>query len=577
MQFIAVVAADDHRIDHSEHVIMRTTISIFAFAVFSFAPAAPVPKMESSDWPCFGGDGSRNNANHFARNLPHDFSPSEDKPLNLLWQVDLGTRAYGQAVIANGYILVGTNNERPRNTRDQIRNQDGEIESIDKGILICFEAETGKFAWQAVHDKLPGGIGNDWPRQGIVSTPCIDGNRVYYMSNRCELVCADLKGFADGNQGIQKEQYDDPTDADFLWRNDIIKDYGVFPHNIAACSPLIVNDAVFIVTGNGVDQGHSMLPSPDAPSFMAFDKLTGKLLWKDNSPGKNIMHGQWSSPSYTAKPVPQVIFPGGDGWIRAFEPSTGKLLWKFDGNPKGTEYKIGGDGDKSDFIAMPVIHDGKMFIGTGQDPEHFSGVAHLWCVDLAKAVEFGKTNKNADVSPVGNDFDPKAKANQRSALEWHYGGAENRKHAFHDFSFGRTLSNVVVVGDVLYACEIAGVVHCINAKTGKRHWVYDVRSSIWATPLYAEGKVYVPSEGGDLFVFDHMPKPFTLDTNEEMAKTPTQKAANARAKVVKLELEKRLNLKEIEFDQPIRSAPTAVGNVLYVKTESKLYAFQLKR
>jgi hypothetical protein len=69
-------------------------------------------------------------------------------------------------------------------------------------------------------------------------------------------------------------------------------DLGVFPHNLAACSPLVVGELVFVVTGNGVDQGHVKIPAPDAPSFIAVNKKTGAVVWKDNSPGRNIMHGQ---------------------------------------------------------------------------------------------------------------------------------------------------------------------------------------------------------------------------------------------------------------------------------------------
>ena len=122
----------------------------------------------------------------------------------------------------------------------------------------------------------------------------------------------------------------------------------------------------------------------------AYDVKTGKLLWKDNSPGKNIMHSQWSSPSYADDPVPQVIHGQGDGWLRAFDPATGKLLWKFDGNPKNSVYELGGTGTKNDFVNVaPVVAAGRVFIGLGQDPEHSSGIGHLWCIDLKKAVETG--------------------------------------------------------------------------------------------------------------------------------------------------------------------------------------------
>ena len=66
---------------------------------------------------------------------------------------------------------------------------------------------------------------------------------------------------------------------------------------------------------------HINLPAPDAPSFIAMDKNTGKVLWTDNSPGTNILHGQWSSPAYAVLGgQPQVIFAGGDGWVYSFDP-----------------------------------------------------------------------------------------------------------------------------------------------------------------------------------------------------------------------------------------------------------------
>ena len=50
-------------------------------------------------------------------------------------------------------------------------------------------------------------------------------------------------------------------------------------------------------TSNGVDEGHLAPPSPDAPDFIAVDKNTGKVLWARSDPGKNVLHGQWSSPA----------------------------------------------------------------------------------------------------------------------------------------------------------------------------------------------------------------------------------------------------------------------------------------
>ena len=63
--------------------------------------------------------------------------------------------------------------------------------------------------------------------------------------------------------------------------------------------------------------------------------------------------------------------PAATAGCAAFDPPTGKLLWKFDGNPKDAVYELGGTGTRSDFVmAAPVVADGKVYIGIGQDPEH---------------------------------------------------------------------------------------------------------------------------------------------------------------------------------------------------------------
>ena len=92
---------------------------------------------------------------------------------------------------------------------------------------------------------------------------------------------------------------------------------------------------------------------------------------------------------------------------------TGKLIWKFDANPKDSRYQLGGKSTRNDFIAAPVIVGNRCYIGTGQDPEHYEGVGHLWCIDITKS---------GDVSPdlVTNDtvFPPKTKPNPNSAAVW---------------------------------------------------------------------------------------------------------------------------------------------------------------
>jgi outer membrane protein assembly factor BamB len=500
------------------------------------APAAAAP-----GWTMFGGTPQRNMVSLTEKNLPDDWDVQANK--NIKWVAKLGSRAYGGPIIAGGKTYVGTNNNAPRNPRDTRKRKDGRTEPIDKGVLMCFEEATGKFLWQHVNDKLPSGNVNDWPHEGVCSTPLVEGDRVYYVSNRCEVVCLDANGLANGNQGATDEKYTDPTDADVLWQLDMIKEMNVFPHNLAACSPVSAGDVLLIVTANGVDEGHINLPSPDAPSFIGVDKASGKVLWKDGSPGRNIMHGQWANAAYAeVGGRAQAIFPGGDGWLYSLEPKTGKLLWKFDANPKDSKYELGGRGTRSDFIATPVVSEGKVYIATGQDPEHLGGIGHLWCID---------PTKSGDVSPelvTEDNPDPakrKTRPNPNAAVVWHFGGPEkNPAQAGRDEVFSRTMSTCAIHDGLCYVADLIGFFYCLDAKTGQKLWVHDTKAEIWGSPLWVDGKVYLGTGDGDVFIYKH----------------GRQKAEP----------------KKVEMNHPVRSTPVAVKGVLYVMTESHLYAIQAK-
>jgi outer membrane protein assembly factor BamB len=565
-----------------------TVVSIaFLTAVTAQPRQAKGPELAPSPqvgWTMYGGTPARNMVNLHDK-LPYmdDAKAAEKWETEwLLWKADLGSRSYAQPVVAGGKVFVGTNNEHPRNIRDTFKNKEGEIEPIDKSILMSFDAATGKFLWQAVHDKLPSGQVNDWPKEGLCSIPTVVGDRVYYVSNQCRVVCLDANGFADGNQGFQGEKYRDATDADIIWEYDKMKELKVFPHNMSTGCPLILGDLLFVQTSNGVDDGHINVPSPDAPSFICLNRQTGKLVWSDNSPGKEIMHGQWASPAYASVPVPQVIFPGGDGWLRAFDPPTGKLLWKFDCNPKDAVWQLGGTGTKSDFIAAPVVYDGRVYIGTGQDPEHYTGISYFWCIDLAKAIERGAASKLRDVSPELVEKVEKqpdgtrkvfTKANPTSALSWKYGGEENRKWAERDFKFGRTLSTACVVDDIVYVPELAGYLHCLDAKTGKHYWAFDARTSIWGSAYYVDNKILLTDEEGNLLIFRHQKQDKVYDELAASENIQNMKLARAERKVVRAQVQKKYLIAKIELDAPIRGTPSVANGVLYVATEKTLYAF----
>jgi outer membrane protein assembly factor BamB len=462
---------------------------------------------------------SRNPVNTKDKNIPTEWSTEDGQQKNINWKAKLGKVTYGGPVIAGGKIFVGTNNDAPR---------DPAVKG-DRGIIMCFRERDGQFLWQAVHD-FPASLDPQGRNQGIGSTPAVEGDRLYYVSNSCELVCAATAG--EPGKKVAK----------FLWRLDMMKELGVFPDYLANCSPLLAGDLVFVCTSNGVDaqEGEAKLPAPEAPSFIAVNKKTGKVVWQDNSPGKGILEGQWSSPAYAVvNGKAQVIFGGGDGWLRGFEAETGKPIWKFDCNPKAAVYKPGGRGTRNYIVATPVVDDNKVYVGIGEDPEWGPGVGHLWCIDITKT---------GDLSPVNDNFDPKAPVNQKSGLVWHYGGAFDEATADkvnRKYVFGRTMSSCAVHDGLLYVAELGGFLHCLDAKTGQPYWVYDTKAEIWGSPAWVDGKVYIGTGDGDVHILAH-------------------------GKTMKL-------LGKVEMnDGQIYSTPVVANGILYIMTMKSLWAIANK-
>ena len=55
---------------------------------------------------------------------------------------------------------------------------------------------------------------------------------------------------------------------------------------------------------------------------------------------------------------------------------------------------------------------------------------------------------------------------------------------------------------LVYAAELDGFLHCLDAKTGKKYWEHDLKDGTWSSPYYVDGKVFIGTDSGDLYVFD---------------------------------------------------------------------------
>ena len=408
----------------------------------------------TNDWPMWGGTPDRNQVSNM-KNVPSEWDVKTKK--NIKWVADLGSQSYGNPVVAKGMVFVGTNNELVRDPK-----QGG-----DRGVLMAFRESNGEFLWQQTHAKLEAGRANDWPYQGVASSPLVEGERLYYVSNRGVVFCLDVNGFRDNeNDGpFMDEALKGQFDADVIWSFDMLEEVGSYPHNMSNSSPVVYGDLIYLSTSNGQDESHVNVPSPRSPAIIAVDKTTGKLVWEDNSVGEKILHGQWSSPAVgKVGDTMQVVIGQGDGWVRGYEAKSGKKLWEFDLNPKDSVWPK----TRNEVISTPVIYEGIVYIANGQDPEHGEGVGHFYAID---------PTKRGDITQTG--------------LVWHFD------------KIRRTVSTAAIADGLVYVSDFSGYLHCLDANTGQEYWQHDMLAAVWASPFLIDGKVFLGDEDGDVVVMAH--------------------------------------------------------------------------
>ncbi len=503
----------------------------------------------SADWPQWGGDDSRNMAAQ-ERNLPTEFHPGRKKrdrlgfdpktAKNVKWCVRLGTENYSSPTIAGGRVYIGANDEALDDPR---------FRTTRGGVMLCLDEQTGKSIWQLPVPRLEidrSKVSEDFDDMnlGICSTATVQDGRVYFVSNRCEVLCLDVDGLLDGNDG----PFDDeatfsvlegaapvelkPTDADVVWQFDMLRDLPVFPHDATNCSVLVHGDYVYVGTGNGVYDGKVVLP--EAPTLIVLDKRTGELIATDNRQiSPRVFHGQWSSPSRATIDGRDLFFyGGGDGYCYAFEllqpgtkpPATLQEVWRFDGNPpgyrqRGTEqidywklvrggaHELDREGrliSPNEIISTPVVYNNRIYFTIGQDPVHGKGRGALNCVDPAGMGDITK-----------------------SGCIWQY------------TEIGRSMSTVSIVDGLVYAAETFGKIHCLDAETGKVYWGHDTRDDVWSSTFVADGKVYIGTRRG-----------------------LTVLAAGKEEK----------HLADINLGSQVRSVPAAANGVLFVAAQRNLWA-----
>jgi outer membrane protein assembly factor BamB len=472
----------------------------------------------AADQPQLGHAWSRNVVSQ-ERGLPDYFDPGSGS--NVVWTAELGTESHATPVIAGGRVYIGTNNGRPRDPKHK----------GDRGVLLCLDEKSGELLWQLVSPKLTGDIYLDWPNSGICSAPTVEGERVYVVNNRAEVLCLDARGMANGNDGPFKDEgghmtpegekpiTPGPTDADIIWKFDLWSQAGIWPHDGAHSSVLILGNHLYLNTGTGVDNTHRVIRTPDAPSLVVLDKTTGAMISREpDRIAPDIFHATWSCPAMgTLAGRETIVFAAGNGMVYGFEPlppgaAANKplhKLWSFYFDPAGVRTNVhqfvsNRQESPSVIHGSPVVLDGRIYVAGGGD---------LWWGKKEEWVKCYEVSRELGAEPQ---------------LRWEY---PLEKHV---------MATPAVSEGMVFIGDCGGKFHCVDPTTGKAFWTHPIKGQAWGSALVADGKVYAGTRGGMLYVFDA-----------------------ARVK----------NLRHtIPLQEPMSATPVAANGKLYIATAKRLLA-----
>ena len=512
------------------------------------------PPLRAADQPQWGEAWSRNMVSD-EKGLPDRFDLKTGQ--NVFRKLKLGSETHATPVIAGGRIFIGTNNGEPRDPKHQ----------GDRGVLMCFSEKTGEFLWQLVVPKREEDVYYDWPQSGICSPVTVEGDRAYVVSNRGEVICLDVQGMANGNDGPFLDEGSHmtrippgadpngvellkpgPMDADIIWIFNLTTGAGIWSHDAAHSTIMIQGDYLYLNTGTGVDNTHKKIRLAESPSLVVLDKKTGRLLARENEHiAPRIFHNTWAGPTLgEGKGGALVFFAAGNGVVYAFSPlgsegtdrdghgltrtdaeghaptaqavfySPGVLqlrkVWQFDFDPTAPKeevhrYNSNRRESPSDFFGMPVFHGGRLYVAGGGDIWWGKNEAWLKCIN---------PDGKGDITESG--------------LVWIY---PLQKHV---------MATPAVSDGLVYIGDVGRTFHCVDATTGKACWTEEVEGEVWASALVADGKVFIATRTGAFYVF----------------------AAGREKKL----------LSKMDLGGPISATPVAANGILYVTTMTHVFALK---
>ena len=312
--------------------------------------------------------------------------------------------------------------------------------------VFCIDLKSGAIEWTYEQNSKHESKNADMMSRSA-PTPVVDSNAVYASFEVGDVVALNHKG----------EQ---------LWKVDLVERYGEIQSNHGLSSSLAQNDSlVFAWVQRSTD-----------PYITALDKKSGAEVWKLATPPGT----SWSSPvmltmadgavhlvvSSSGRSAPRppragdgappaetpAPLPATPGYLLGLDPETGRELWRLEG--------LTGNSSPTPCIVGP----GKLMVGASPGREG------------GPSKEAIGTNGLVEIKKDGDDY--------KAGYVWR---ATKANCGF---------CSPVVHRGLAYFADRQGIVHCLEAETGKEVFIERLNQSIWATPLAIEDRIYFVGETG---------------------------------------------------------------------------------
>ncbi len=522
-------------------------------------------------------DHSRNTAMQ-AKNLPHELSAG-----NRLWEYKLGRFQYAIPVVHGDYLLLGGDQ---RALQDKVL-QKANTKHHSSGAVVCINRHTGQLVWEVLTKGVTSEKTWWWGNYGVCASPVPEEDRVYVLGSGGDVLCLDMKGMANGNDGLFQDELTyfanegEPLTelkssyGDILWRYDAAREHGVCLHDAVAGTPLLIGDYLWLPTSQAIGRkglhrdhpskvkfdtegrkGHGQHPSvlmgkdgvvqvkyekaPPAPvpNVIVLNKNTGELVAYDDALVPYIFHGQWSSLSSGTVNGRRLIFYGdGYGVLHAYEEPDWanadgaqvlKEAWSFDCS---RPYRYIGEEENLYLVKGFKRGDNPTLDDLTRAPNEIIGtpVFHGGRVYVA----IGRDHNYGDGRGLLWCIDPTGAGDiSETGVVW------------SSDQIITTMSSIAIQDGLLFIQDPKHL-RCFDIKDGAHLWSHDFgRHQRFYSPIVADGKVYA-CDGSRYWVL-------------------------AASREKKLLAENKLNPGNDAI------APTAVNGVLYAVSGKWIQAYELQ-